>query len=351
MSQSNGRFIVGAGRCGSTILSRMVNLHPDVAVFNEFLIAMHFHDKWGERDLTGAQMADIIDCGVDAGSGAFKKIIAHLVTPEVTFQGGAASLPTDASAYRDNVFPDVLLLPLPHLFDDPENVLAELMAFVRARPAQKLSRHYAAIFDYLTAKAGKTIWIERSGGSIAWMPELLELFPDGKYLHLHRNPLDVALSMQRHNHFRLRAFKHFDLTTKDGIRWSDLDETDLNNNQPISPRLKSVMEHEVPLEYFLEDVNECILRGMKEVKRLAPSQYAEIAFEEMMADPKAALKTLADFFDLREDETWLADAAALLRSGQAARNTPTAEQTAMLKQRCRASMVLLGQAPAMELYP
>ncbi len=351
MSQSNGRFIVGTGRCGSTILSRMVNLHPDAAVFNEFLIAMHFYDKWGERDLTGAQMADIIDCGVDAGSGAFKKIIAHLATPEVTFEGGAASLPKDASAYRDNVFPDVLLLPLPHLFEEPEDALADLMMFVREQPTQKLSRHYIAMFEYLTAKAGKTIWIERSGGSIAWMPEMLDLFPDAKYLHLHRNPLDVALSMQRHNHFRVRAFKHFDLTTKDGIRWSDLDETDLNNNTPISPRLRSVMEHDVPLDYFLEDVNECILRGIKEVKRLAPSQYAEISFEEIMADPKAALRRLADFFDLAPGETWLANAAALLKSGQAAQNTPTTEQSALLKRRCHASMVLLEQTPAMELYP
>ena len=350
MSQSNGRFIVGTGRCGSTILSRMVNLHPDVAVFNEFLIAMDFHKKWSERPVSGAEMAAIIDCGLQGGSGPFKKIVAHLATPEVTFEGGATSLPQHADAYRDGVFPDILLLPLPHLFDKPEEALADLLAFVKKQPLQALSKHYIAIFEYLTQKAGKTIWIERSGGSIAWMPEMLDLFPDGKYMHLHRNPLDVALSMQRHNHFRVRAFKYFDLKTKDGIRWSDLDETDLNNNLPTSPRLKAIMDHPVPLEYFLEDVNEGILRGMKEVKRLAPSHYAEISFEEIMADPKAALRTLADFFDLAPDDSWLTEAAALLKSGQAAQNTPTAEQTALLKRHCHASMVLLGQTPALELY-
>lgn len=351
MSPSNARFIVGTGRCGSTILSKMINLHPDVAVFNEFFIAMHFYKKWGERQLSGSEMADIIDCGVEAGSGAFKKIVAHLATPEVTFEGGATALPKDASAYRDNVFPDVLLLPLPHLFDRPEEALEELMRFVRAQPAQALSRHYLAIFEFLTRAAGKTIWIERSGGSIAWLPEMIDLFPDGRYLHLYRDPLDVALSMQRHNHFRVRAFKYFDLTTKDGIRWSDLDESDLNNNMPISPRLKSVMEHEVPLEYFLEDVNDCILRGMKEIKRLSPSQYAEISFEEIMADPKASLTAIADFFDLPPDETWLENAAALLKSGQAAHAAPGAAQAALLKRHCHAAMVLLGQAPALELYP
>ena len=48
-------------------------------------------------------------------------------------------------------------------------------------------------------------------------------------------PLDVAMSMQAHNHFRLRAFKHHGLTTADGIRWSDLDERDLTNDMPMSP--------------------------------------------------------------------------------------------------------------------
>lgn len=350
MSQSNGRFIVGTGRCGSTILSKMVNLHPDVAVFNEFLIAMDFHKKWGERPVSGAEMADIIDCGLQGGSGPFKKIVAHLATPEVSFEGGATALPKHADAYRDNVFPDMLLLPLPHLFDKPEAAFADLLAFVKKQPVQMLSRHYTAIFEYLTQKAGKKIWIERSGGSIAWMPEMVELFPNAKYLHLHRNPLDVALSMQKHNHFRVRAFKYFDLKTKDGIRWSDLDETDLSNNLPTSPRLKSVMDHPVPLEYFLEDFSDCTLRGMKEVKKLAPSQYAEISFEEIMADPKAALRSIADFFDLPQDETWLKNAEALLKSGQAAHAAPTAEQAALLKRHCHAAMVLLGQTPAMELY-
>lgn len=350
MHNSNGRFIVGTGRCGSTILSKMVNLHPDVAVFNEFLIAMDFHKKWGERPVSGAEMADIIDCGLQGGSGPFKKIVAHLATPEVSFEGGATALPKHADSYRDNVFPDILLLPLPHLFDKPEEALADLLSFVKRQPVRALSQHYTAIFEYLTRKAGKKIWIERSGGSIAWLPEMVELFPNAKYLHLHRNPLDVALSMQKHNHFRVRAFKYFDLVTKDGVRWSDLDETDLNNNLPTSPRLKSVMEHDVPLEYFLEDFSDCTLRGMKEVKKLAPSQYAEISFEEIMANPKAALRSIADFFDLPPDEAWLNNAEALLKRGQAAHAAPTPEQQALLKRHCHAAMVLLGQAPAFELY-
>ena len=33
------RFILGTGRCGSTILSKMLDVHPDVCVLSEFLVA------------------------------------------------------------------------------------------------------------------------------------------------------------------------------------------------------------------------------------------------------------------------------------------------------------------------
>ena len=303
-----------------------------------------------ERVISGGELADIINCGLAAGSGEFKKIVAHLATPEVVVEGGATTLPDDASQYRDNVFPEVILIPLAHLFDKPADVFDELLQFARAQPLRPLSQHYLVLFEWLTSRAGKTIWIERSGGFIANLPELIELFPDAKFLHLHRNPLDVALSMQRHNHFRLRAFKYYDLQTADGIRWSDLDETDLNNTLPTSPRLQSILEHPVPLDYFLEEVSDSVLRGMKEIKKLTPQQYSEVSFEELMSDTESSLRDLADFFELPCDQEWLDKAIALLRQGQASHATPDAEQAALLAKYCHAIMVLLGYAPPVELH-
>lgn len=349
MEQSQARFIVGTGRCGSTILSRMIDLHPDVAVLSEFFITLHFTDKFGERELDGAELVGILDCGL-ASTGDLKKIVAHLATPEIVFEGGATSLPDDASAYRDGVFPEMILIPLAHLFDEPAPVFDELLVFAREQPRRPLSAHYRTLFAWLTRRAGKTLWIERSGGSIACLPELVELFPDAKYLHLHRNPLDAALSMQRHNHFRLRAFKHYDLATVEGIRWSDLDETDLTNDMPMSPKLKAIFDHPVPLEYFLRDWSDTILRGMPALKQLAPAQYQEVRFEDLMGAPADSLGRIADFFDLRWDEAWIESACALLNPGQAAHATPGAEQQALLERYCHDVMVLLGRAPAVALY-
>lgn len=346
---SGARFIVGTGRCGSTILSRMIDLHPSVAVLSELFISLDFDSKFGDRQICGAELVDILDCGL-ASTGEMKKIAMHLATPEIAFDRSAVTTPTETGRYRDNVIPDLILLPLANLFDDAQLTFDELLRFAAEQPVRALSEQYCVLFDWLARRAGKTIWIERSGGAIAFLPELIELFPEGRFLHLHRDPLDAALSMQKHHHFRLRAFKHYGLETAEGIRWSDLDERDINNDVPMSPRLKAIFDHPVPLECFLRDWNDAILRGMKALKKLSPRQYSEIRFETLMADPSKALKSIADFFELPRDAEWIDQACALLEKGQAAHAEPTAEKAELLERHCHAAMVLLEHVPAMELY-
>ena len=233
---AGARFIVGTGRCGSTVLSKMLALHPGVAVLREFLISLDFFGKFGDREVSGEELARLLDCGLES-TGEMKKIAVHLATPEITFDAAKAAAPVDASRYRDEVLPDLMLLPLGPLFDDPPAMFDAIVAHARKQPARMLSDQYGLLFDWITRRAGKRHWIERSGGSIASLPELVELFPKGRFLHLHRDPLDAALSMQAHHHFRLRAFKHYDLQSADGIRWSGLDESDLNSKVPMSPKL------------------------------------------------------------------------------------------------------------------
>lgn len=343
------RFIVGTGRCGSTILSKMLDRHPSVAVLSEFMISLDFYGKFGERSVCGEELARLLDCGL-ASTGEMKKIAVHLATPEITFDAAAAPVPVDAERYRDGVLPDLMLLPLGPLFDDPPAMFDEIVAFARKQPERSLSAQYRVLFDWITRRAGKRQWIERSGGSIAWLPELIELFPKGRFLHLHRNALDAALSMQAHHHFRLRAFQHYDLQTADGIRWRDLDSHDLKGDGPMSSKLRSIFDHPVPLELFLRDWSDCTLRGMRAVKQLAPDQYAEIRFEDLMRDPNASLERIAEFFALPNEAGWIDEACAILRAGQAAHVEPDAVQQALLDRHCHAANVLLDRVAPPELY-
>ena len=346
---AEARFILGTGRCGSTILSKMLDLHPSVAVLSEFLISLDFYGKFGDRPVTGDELARLLDCGLES-TGQLKKIVAHLATPEITFDAEAAPVSVDAGAYRDKVLPDLMLLPLGHLFEDPPKMFEQILRYAMAQPTRMLSAQYAALFDWIVRRAGKTVWIERSGGSIASLPELVELFPNGRFLHLHRDPLDAALSMQAHHHFRLRAFQHYELRTADGITWNDLDDGDLNNDLPMSPKLQAIFDHPVPLEYFLRDWSDAVLRGMKAVRHLAPAQYAEVSFEAMLSDPASTLQSIVDFFDLPDEPGWIDEACALLKKGQAAHVEPNAAQQALLERYCHAAMLLLDRVPAVEPY-
>ena len=175
-TDSNARFIIGTGRCGSTILSKMLNVHPDICVLSEFLVSLDAIRKYGERDVDGAELADICDCGL-ASTGEFKKIVGHLKTPEITFDLNAPPPGIKRECYRDGVYPELILLPLSNIFDDPTVAFDELIEFARAQPTRRLSQQLLALFQWTTQRVGKTLWIERSGGTLAQLPELIELFP------------------------------------------------------------------------------------------------------------------------------------------------------------------------------
>jgi hypothetical protein len=336
------RFIIGTGRCGSTILSKMLNAHPDVCVLSEFLVALDAVKKYGERDVTGADLADICDCGLRS-NGEFKQIARFLKTPEINFDMESPPPGVGPGNYRDDVYPELILLPLSAVFDDAPEAFEELVEFARKRPTRLLSQQLAALFEWVTARAGKKIWIERSGGTLAQLPELIDLFPNAKFLHLHRDPLGVALSMKTHHHMRLFAFKHYGLRTQGGLAWSDLEESDFDDSRPMSPRLREIFDHDVPLEIFLKDWNEMLLRAFASVKHLAPEQYAEITFEDLLAEPKRVLCRIVDFFELPDRTGWMDAAAAMLVSGKAGNARPSPEQRAMIEEHCHAGLVLLDR--------
>ncbi|MBW2424642.1 MAG: sulfotransferase [Deltaproteobacteria bacterium] len=339
---ATARFIIGTGRCGSTILSKMLNAHPDVCVLSEFLVALDAVRKYGERDVTGAELAEICDCGLRS-NGEFKKIARFLKTPEINFDMESPPPGVAPGNYRDDVYPELILLPLSAIFDDAPEAFEELVEFARKRPTRPLSRQLAALFEWVTARAKKTIWIERSGGTLAQLPELIELFPNAKFLHLHRNPLDVALSMKTHHHIRLFAFKHYGLRTRGGLAWSDLEASDFDDSRPMSPRLREIFEHDVPLEVFLKDWNEMVLRAFASVKHLSPDQYAEITFEDLLAEPRQILSRIVEFFALPDRTGWMDEAAAMLIPGKAGSARPGPEQRAMIEAHCHAGAVLLDR--------
>ena len=53
------RFVVGSGRCGSTLLSRMLDLHPEVTSIFEFFNGLDVTRRFAPS-LGGAELAELL---------------------------------------------------------------------------------------------------------------------------------------------------------------------------------------------------------------------------------------------------------------------------------------------------
>src|SRR5690349_16601164 len=142
-------FIVGTGRCGSTMLSNFLREHPRVLSVSEFFSTT--------TDLGGRIAECFPDEPIDAA--ALRRIVAgvppklatmmrHGVTmPEVLYRPGPGSR---FSAERG--VPALLQTTLPHLVEDADGLFAEVEDFVASRPVASIGEHYQELFGWLARR-------------------------------------------------------------------------------------------------------------------------------------------------------------------------------------------------------
>ena len=189
------RFVVGSGRCGSTLLSRMLALHRDVVSLFEVFNGLDVARRFDPSPVSGAAIGDLLAAEQPFVTAVLRRgyPVAEIVYP---FGPGARHRPGDP-------LPWLLVATLPRLSEDPDGLFDALMAFVRARAPAPPAEHYRALFDWLTRACGGTLWIERSGSSLDYVEGLSACFPEARFVHLHRDGREVALSMREHHAYRL----------------------------------------------------------------------------------------------------------------------------------------------------
>ncbi len=174
------RFIVGTGRCGSTLLSQMMAEHPATLSIFEFFTGLDVTRRFSPEPAGGDEFAALISRD--------NPIVTMVVrrgyeVPEITYPFDRPS----ARYARDDGLPWVLVSALPAMSADPDTLFDETMAFASSLPKQPLSQHYRRLFDWWAQRSGRQHWIERSGSSIDYLGALHQLFPDARFVHLHRD--------------------------------------------------------------------------------------------------------------------------------------------------------------------
>jgi hypothetical protein len=141
-------FVVGAARSGTTLLQRMLDAHPQLAVVNEtYWVPRKFRERTG---LTRE----------------------GLVTPALLPQ-----LLASPKFSRMGVTEEDLL----GLLDDGEPVRYE--------------RFVARIFDLYAERRGKPLAGDKTPGYVRRIGRIHELWPRARFVHIIRDPRDVCLSM------------------------------------------------------------------------------------------------------------------------------------------------------------
>lgn len=326
------RFVVGTGRCGSTLLSTMLGEHPEVLSVFELLNGLDVTRRFDAVPVPGEAVAELLA----ADQPFIDAVVARgYRPPEVTY-------PFERGRYRRGApMPWVLVSCLPRFGDDPDALFDEVLEFCRKLPPRSMADHYRSLFAWLGERLGRPHFVERSGSSIEYLGELRKAFPDARFVHLHRSGPEVALSMHAFPAYRLPVALLYadDL----GIERPALEEF----HRPPRPddRISRILAEPPPPEIFGRYWNDQIQRGLDGARGLGPDRLLEVRFEDLVRRPAEELRRIAEFFELPEPRgPWLERAAARVRGVPPLRFPDLAPDTrAGLLAACRPAMERLGQ--------
>lgn len=294
------RFVVGTGRCGSTLLSRMLSLNSRVLNVFELFSGIDQFFRFQSGPVAGTALAQQLR-------------LDHPMLTMVMKRGGAVPevvYPFDRPGTRHTLgdpVPWALAIAVPRMTEEPDGLFDELIARVESAPRLPLAEHYRSIFDWLTERMGRICWVERSGTSIEFLRELYEFFPDARFVHIHRDGREAALSMREYAVLRVAVAVMNGLAGE--IEYSHEGLTRLEREKPEA--IDALLAARPPVELYGKYWSDQILRGQEALASLPPGRMHTIRFEELVTRPVEVLEGLSDFLQLPDDPGFIERAAAL----------------------------------------
>ncbi|MGH0034790.1 MAG: sulfotransferase family protein [Myxococcota bacterium] len=266
-----GFFVVGTGRCGSTLLRKLLRVHPDLHLPKETHWIPILHDFFGAREIEADEFfAAIRSVYMAKGKTAYARILKENATREDDFE----------AALR------------PALESLPRRDLASIMDL---------------FYGALARANGASLWGDKTPDYGLCMGLLQRMWPDAKFLHIVRDGRDVALSMSQVLSFQLQ------------VAWGVCYWPSIAWERAYAARLDEARRAR-PAGEFFELWRRRLLRIRDEAGRLPPSQYMEIEYDGLLADPRATLDRISSFLGLPVQAGWIDTAAGQVRSGDRRKN-------------------------------
>jgi hypothetical protein len=331
-----GVIVVSTGRCGSTMLSNMLRLNPEILSLSEFF-SLLMPDPFPAGELDAAAYWRLL-----SEPWVFFRYVYRLGlrVPEFLYEPGPGSRFTASTG-----IPPILVTALPHLSGDPDGLYAEVEAFAAGLTPASAAAQHRRLIGWLCERLGARAWVERSGSSLLYLSQLADLFPDAKFVHLYRDGRECAYSFSRHPAFRLGAVSAM-LHSRLGVSPYLGDDTPPERVPPdLRPLMPETFDHEAFGRFDVSATeagqfwSDMIMPALDVLASLPAERVLQVSYENLVADPRPALLRLARLAGLPETHPGWLDRAAQLAEPRSARWTALPhEQISELTRVCEPAM-------------
>ena len=333
-------LVLSTGRCGSTMVSNVLNLHPGVLSLSEFFSCIGLK-TFRPRRPTGDWMWRLY-----SRQSYRTRLLLREPVEELIYPFGDPN-----SRFTRGDVPPIACAALPHITKEHDSLFDELEPVVRGQPRQPPAVHLRHLFGWLCDRFGHSVWVERSGGSLVFAPRLLSEFPEARVVHVYRDGRETALSMSRHYAFRLYLATMKKLRPRatdiavlvEGVRrWAKINPW-LELLLPVLVRPERLPFDQLKLADFAAYWSAMIGLAQDMLGSLPPERLLNLKFEDMQAEPETQLRRLIRFIDPGlEDEAWIREASAIPRQTPSKFARLPAEERAAIAKACRPGLERLG---------
>lgn len=342
-------FIVSTGRCGSTMLSNMLALHPEVASLSEFLASV----------VTPVTEANAYEGAALSGPALWRPLRTPQYHHSLWVKLLQRGIGIDEFRYPLSRLgrhgkagiPPLLTMTLPALSDNPDALHDKLGEYVKSLPKSELGAQFFRIFDWLTRRAEKRLWVERSGGSLTLLPFMMQMFPNAKYVHLWRDPRETALSASKFHPIRIERIardfiKFVGQSLYDVIPPANVGRLPVLYRSLVRPRfdVDAYLRISIPIELFAAPLSGTLNTYLPLLFKLPPERLLHMRYESVLEDPAPELHRFIEFLDPSlERDAWVKKAAALVRPNSPKWTELPADERARLDAGCSQGYAALAK--------
>ena len=331
--------IFGTGRSGSTLLSDILDLHPDVLSISEFIIGLlaaglqHRDQKISATDF----------CHILHSANPSRAILVRIgiKLPETRYP-----FSRNGMRYTENdPVPFPLYSMLPRLTNDPDALFCDILDHVRLQDGKTAGQHLNAVFQALKLSCAGKVIVERSGGTLAFHARVRDLLPHARPIVHLRDGTETALSMRNHSffkHFVLRMVMQSQLGydpyySRERTGIAQLDQQ-LIDNLPENITAAHFERLELPLRVYGELWSNAIRLGVPLLSQTLPW----FDFKELCTEPERFLRLLSAQLGVSPWPEWIEKSEQLIAPPRDAVTHLSEMDRMELRDACRPGSMLLA---------